>query len=254
MRPIACAESYSGVSGFVALFVCYFPCFSRAGGLLCWVAIGQKTYFHLNHPIKWIRITGVVVSVDHYDKFGLAELDDSSGRTVELKYDLPEVKHRELDLGDGKDTAIIPTGNSEAMAKSEVPKSEPLEKPRPEDQIDHTLLEVGNVVCVKGTIRTYRNARQVDVIKLALVPSTTHELAQMRALLSFQATHLRAPWVVTAEEMATLKVAGSVAEKKRIAREVECRKLGLSEEQWREKRREEKESEESRKGPMFVYV
>lgn len=29
--------------------------------------LGQNIYFHLNHPIRWVRLVGIVVSFEEYD-------------------------------------------------------------------------------------------------------------------------------------------------------------------------------------------
>ena len=47
---------------------------------------GQNIYFYLNHPIRFVRIVGVVVAIDDINlKYSALTLDDGSGATVELK-------------------------------------------------------------------------------------------------------------------------------------------------------------------------
>ncbi|KAK4691823.1 hypothetical protein P7C71_g5261, partial [Lecanoromycetidae sp. Uapishka_2] len=61
---------------------------------------GQKLYFHLNHPIKWVRLVGVIVAFEILPTLWIMILDDSSGATIEL-------------------TSIVHTTNEEAGAWAE---------------------------------------------------------------------------------------------------------------------------------------
>ena len=45
--------------------------------------IGRPLFHYKNHPIKWVRVTGVVVAVDEYAGKNVYTVDDSSGMCVE---------------------------------------------------------------------------------------------------------------------------------------------------------------------------
>ena len=47
-----------------------------------WIA--ERVLFHYgNHPVKWVRVTGVIVAVDEYAGRNVYTVDDSSGMCIE---------------------------------------------------------------------------------------------------------------------------------------------------------------------------
>lgn len=57
-------------------------------------------YFWLNHPIRFVRLVGLVVGSDERERFWQATLDDGSGRSVDLILQLPMVPVRGVHVGD----------------------------------------------------------------------------------------------------------------------------------------------------------
>lgn len=66
---------------------------------------GQHLYFVLNHPIKFVRIVGLVVDIEllGQGKYLLLVLDDGSGSTIECKAEVRQLgKQEEALAGVGK--------------------------------------------------------------------------------------------------------------------------------------------------------
>ncbi|KAF2812244.1 uncharacterized protein BDZ99DRAFT_474447 [Mytilinidion resinicola] len=45
----------------------------------------QSVYFHLNHPIRYVRLIATVVGIEQISKYVILNLDDHSGSTIEAK-------------------------------------------------------------------------------------------------------------------------------------------------------------------------
>jgi hypothetical protein len=45
--------------------------------------LGKPLFHHTNHPIKWVRLTGVIVAADERAGKCIYTLDDSSGVVIE---------------------------------------------------------------------------------------------------------------------------------------------------------------------------
>src|SRR4051812_37527160 len=51
---------------------------------------GQDLYFHLNHPVRWVQVAGVVVAIDGFEGTRGYTIDVSSGATVECRLNVPK--------------------------------------------------------------------------------------------------------------------------------------------------------------------
>ncbi|MCJ1388389.1 hypothetical protein MMC18_001236 [Xylographa bjoerkii] len=217
----------------------------------------QKIHFYLNHPIKWVRLVGVIVAFDASDYRVTFCLDDSSGHTVEVT--CPRDR-----TGAGAIT------NSAATAKT--PAQTPNIKGRTLSgvAIDLAGLDVGSVVKVKGGVGVFRGERQVELERIGTVPrhapptscslhthtptpldsalgyymsptnlrpvaylapihTTTAEAAAWREAQLFRTAVLSVPWSLTPDEQRRLKeeadgTAQCVAEKARRKAERETKR------------------------------
>jgi len=119
---------------------------------------GQNLYFHLNHPIKWIRLVGVIVALDIFPTRWILILDDSSGATIEITCGLPKPKYSTLlkeDLnGLAKTFAILdtPTEGTTATGRS----------------IGLRGIDVGTAVKLKGGIGSFRGEKQVLLERICM--------------------------------------------------------------------------------------
>lgn len=109
---------------------------------------GQNLYFHLNHPIKWIRLVGVIIALDIYPTRWIALLDDSSGATIEVTC--------------GRPAPSLTTHHTNNTSLAEV-LSEPdtLGVTATGHNVDLSGVDVGTVVKVKGGMGPFREVRQV---------------------------------------------------------------------------------------------
>ncbi|CAK7565506.1 MAG: endo-1,3-beta glucanase [Sporothrix epigloea] len=120
---------------------------------------GQNVYFHLNHPIKWVRIAGVVVACADYSGRRIYTVDDGSGATIECSVPAPDRQQHHL--------APVPVVNNP-----------------------------GIVVDVKGELRIFRDTLQIQVVKLTVLRGTQQELRFWAKLQEFAASTLHRPWVL----------------------------------------------------------
>lgn len=123
------------------------------------LATGQNVYFHLNHPIKWVRIAGVVVACADYSGRRIYTVDDGSGATIECSVPAPDRQQHHL--------APVPVVNNP-----------------------------GIVVDVKGELRIFRDTLQIQVVKLTVLRGTQQELRFWAKLQEFAASTLHRPWVL----------------------------------------------------------
>lgn len=116
--------------------------------------LGQNLFFHLNHPIKWIRLIGVIVALDFYPTRWIALLDDSSGATIEITCGRP---------------APAPTtqhANVASLAEVHSTRRDGFETSRKGvtatgRDVDLSGVDIGTVVKVKGGVGSFREVRQM---------------------------------------------------------------------------------------------
>ncbi|KAF2493567.1 hypothetical protein BU16DRAFT_541239 [Lophium mytilinum] len=61
----------------------------------------QGIYFHLNHPIQYVRLIATVVGIDQISKYVILNLDDHSGATIEAK--ITRLEPRDIVIRDAED-------------------------------------------------------------------------------------------------------------------------------------------------------
>ena len=147
-------------------------------------SLGQALYFYLNHPVRFVRLTGVVVSCEKHENVWVMELDDGSGAVINVVYRKEQPIHAvpsrtagHLNRAAGRN---INAGN--AATAPETVGTTPLEHgtrsrlheqeaqvaiPGPQG-VDMAALEVGKVVKVKGTVSVYWGNRQIDLKRMSM--------------------------------------------------------------------------------------
>jgi hypothetical protein len=198
--------------------------------------------FYLNHPIQFIQIIGVVVVLeDYFEKFWLFTIDDSSGATIDVKCRKPE---KTSPVTTTTTTAPPNSKFTRPLKKQEMPvhhstadthkSSAHLEE---EEEIEAQALQtalstmtIGTVVQAKGTITTFRSERQLSLIRLKILPTTSHELALISSRTQFLESTLSHPWVLSRREQKQLQQeahgeheAQNVRERRRKRRQVKMR-------------------------------
>ncbi|KAH6843017.1 hypothetical protein B0I37DRAFT_209846 [Chaetomium sp. MPI-CAGE-AT-0009] len=145
---------------------------------------GQDVYFHLNHPIKWVRISGVVVAVDEHEKMHIYTIDDGSGATLEC---LVNVAPR---AGPGMATATTATKSDSKPDKA--PHSLPI--------VDAPI-DVGHVLDIKGSVGMYRDNKQIRAEKVVHLRSTEQEVIFWEKVTQLKTDVLSKPWVLDRREV-----------------------------------------------------
>ncbi|KAI9870178.1 MAG: hypothetical protein M1830_004557 [Pleopsidium flavum] len=226
----------------------YYPayCFSVSPTLHTWVKLtaadvhalatregfeGQKIYFHLNHAIKWIRVVGVIVAMDDYEKRWIMVVDDSSGATLEVTCAKPapdaEATGTGIAHGKGKDVGRATSASGIA--------------------VDLCNVDIGTVVKLKGGIGEFRGFKQMTLERISIINTTDEEAQCWSELTRFQVEVLSEPWYVPPEtQQRLLEEADGTRrrkeEKERRRRERKGRRAGKV---GRKKRREsDKENQE----------
>ena len=157
---------------------------------------GQNILFYLNHPIRFVRLVGVVVQLDatrpsafaSAARWVLMTLDDGSGECMEVKIELRrpegEASQWEADVEDLKVTFQL-EGLRMWIVGQEI--------------------RVGTVVKAKGTLDAFRGVRQIRLARAAVVADTNSEAKAWAEAAQWKLETLSNPWVLTAEMMAKLE-------------------------------------------------
>lgn len=174
---------------------------------------GGLLLFYLNHPIQFVQVVGVIVVFeDYFEKLWLFTLDDSSGATLDVCCPKPEKKGNE---SGGRFDAHVNRAHRRSVGeqqgtdtvKKDIPSGESED---PDVVAQRTLhatlarLDIGTVVQAKGIITTFRSVRQLKLIRLSIVPTTSHELSLISSRSQFVSSTLSRPWVVSSQKQKTL--------------------------------------------------
>ncbi|KAI0120475.1 hypothetical protein F4776DRAFT_632674 [Hypoxylon sp. NC0597] len=145
---------------------------------------GDDVFFSFNHPIRWVRIVGVVVAIEEWYGNRVYTVDDSSGECIECcKYAPKPVDSRHQDGEAGEPTAITPA-------------------PTPDPLLD---IDVGMTVEVKGSTSTYRGQKRIKIQKLERIRSTNQEVQFWNKIRDFRREVLSRPWVLEKREVRRCK-------------------------------------------------
>jgi hypothetical protein len=165
------------------------------------LAIGQDLYFHLNHPIKWVQVAGVVVAIDEFYGKRSYTIDDSSGATIECLVNIPK---QNANLAAISETAAGGTllqgrdkhgkGTKAASAES----STTLEEVKV--VIDNDI-DVGDILLVKGNVTVFRENKQIRVYRISHLRSTDEEVQFWQKLTDFYDVVLSKPWLLSDKEL-----------------------------------------------------
>lgn len=123
---------------------------------------GQNLYFHLNHPIKWIRLVGVIVAFDVYPTRWIMILDDSSGTTIEMTCRRPgPAKDFEPQLPGENVSSIINTSDARGESMKGITAMG--------GEVDLNGVDVGTVVKAKGGVGSWRGEKQMLLERICIL-------------------------------------------------------------------------------------
>ena len=111
-----------------------------------------SVYFHLNHPIRYVRLVGVVVAFDVYEYRYIMVLDDSSGEAIEVTC--------------GRATETSADTKPETQRTTRGMTKTTIGKTIQDNTVDLTGVNVGTVVKIKGSVGSFRGMKQVQLERL----------------------------------------------------------------------------------------
>jgi hypothetical protein len=169
---------------------------------------GQNIWFWLNHPIKHVRLVGVVVQFElvGFGRYILITLDDSSGANIETKLEVRAMRKPNDELDWPSNTMVDNVGVVITMGLPEV-------------FVDGRILKLGAVVRAQGKIVTFRRGgnagdvvrangkflaareeRQLLLDSITRVQSTNEEAIHWSKTADWKRRVLGKPWVLTTEQ------------------------------------------------------
>lgn len=151
---------------------------------------GQNLFFHLNHPIQWVRIAGIVVAVDEYPGRRIYTVDDSSGVCIECLVDVPKADVALTAAGGVAKLDPKISGTGKAVLPTSAPK-----------RVVPAEVDVGTVIDVKGGLSLFRGHKQVKILKVTVLRSTEQEVAFWEKARKFRCDVLATPWKLTDKEI-----------------------------------------------------
>lgn len=198
--------------------------------------------FYLNHPVQFVQVIGVVVALeDYFEKFWLFTVDDSSGATIDVTCWKPD-KQKE------KDVVNQPQSRHQSTHSADQAHNDPVEAEAQLLQTTLSQVRLGTVVQAKGTLTTFRNVRQLSLLRLTIVPSTTHEMALISSRTDFLSTTLSRPWTLSTSQQAHLRAEAQDEKEEEVQRAGKRRKREAKRQKREERHarlvREEYEAEE----------
>ena len=182
VTDILALSSHPGFEGWY--FHCVVECPATAPPplklTLVLFCLGQDLFFHMNHPIKWVRVAGIVVAIDDFGPWRAYTLDDTSGATIECHINLPKPAAAD-GVFERTDAGNSAASNPPAQQKSQV--------------FDEDVA-IGDIIDVKGTVRVYRQARNIKAEKIVHLRSTMQEVEFWEKLNELRREVLDRPWVL----------------------------------------------------------
>jgi hypothetical protein len=188
-------------------------------------------YFYRNHPIKYVRLSGVVVCFFEYPQRWVFVLDDSSGSTIEFIATRPQDPNNEI--------SISIHGGEERIA---------------ENGADVSGIDVGSIVKVKGLIGEWWGKRQILLERIAIVRDTNEEVRIWQENTKYLVEVLSKPWHVSPEDQKRLLAEAEDDKGKDLVNEEKKRERGrrmqMREERHRAQIQKQWEREETERGKV----
>ncbi|KAI0164193.1 hypothetical protein GGR57DRAFT_278519 [Xylariaceae sp. FL1272] len=160
-------------------------------------------FFVLNHPVRWVRITGVVVAIDDYYGRRVYTIDDSTGHCIECTLVVPKPsKTTDLDQLTARNARLYerpgrPADVTKTTRPAETDRStKDSTIPPPPSNVD-----IGSVVDVKGSIQLFRGQKQIKIQKLVRIHSTDQEVLFWDKIRAFRRDVLSEPWLLSDREV-----------------------------------------------------
>lgn len=158
--------------------------------------LSQHIYFHLNHPIRYVRIVGVIVGITEINlRYTVLTLDDGSGATIEVK--IIRRTANEYAALESQSQPVSNTTISNLHIISQLGRFEIL--------VDGEEIDIGTAVKAKCTISEFRGEKQLEMKRVWVVKSTDEEARNWRETAVYKKEVLSTPWHITREEHRRIK-------------------------------------------------
>ena len=212
--------------------------------MLLWLrnSTGQNLYFHLNHPIKWVRLVGLIVGFEVITNRFILILDDCSGATIEATCvrKVPGTSLTNYGVGatyrrDQTEKVDDDEGNGDTKAPKAMIRIDMRGVTATGREVDLQEIDIGSVVKVKGGIGKFRGQRQIDLERVSVVRSTAEEATAWTENLKFRQDVLDRPWAVAEEEVegAKRELDGLDREKELMQRRKRRRMMKREKDAWK---------------------
>lgn len=168
-----------------------------------------RTYFYLNHPIRYIYLVGVVVAIDDINlRYTTLTIDDGSGATLEVKITrlAPEMYNP---VDSPSNTEVDNLNVFSRLGQFDI-------------TVDDQIVDIGTTIKVKGTISEFRGFKQLDLKRIWVVTTTNEEVRFWHALATFKNDVLGRKWHLSKTEGENIKKERKMEQRK--ARDYERQK------------------------------
>ncbi|KAI9714618.1 MAG: hypothetical protein M1828_001155 [Chrysothrix sp. TS-e1954] len=202
---------------------------------------GQGIYHHLNHPIRFVYLCGIVTAIEFpHPRFVIFTLDDGSGRVVDVKVERFAPGEKEADKVAGSGTIV--DGMKVGRECSEVGCG-----------LEHLFLggevvRTGTVIKAKGVIETFRGMYQLLLKRASVVKSMAEEVEVWKSYADFVESTISKPWVLSEASIKKSKTESRERarneERSRRERERRLKSRKTKRREWEMKMREWEERQE----------
>ncbi|OCK78360.1 hypothetical protein K432DRAFT_302162 [Lepidopterella palustris CBS 459.81] len=153
---------------------------------------GQNIYWHLNHPIRFVRLVGVIVAIDDINaKYTILTLDDSSGATIEVK-----ITRLPTNI-----STLVECPSNTTVSNVHVA----IRRGVFEVEVDGQNLDIGTVIKAKCTIAEFRGNKQLELKRVSVVRSTDEEVRAWAETARFRKDVLEKSWVLSERDQKQIK-------------------------------------------------
>lgn len=183
-----------------------------------------RLYHYLNHPVKWVKIIGVVVAIDEFATRRVYTIDDASGAGVECSCVLPAPTPASINLLPGvTSTSKTESSNTATQpTKIEIKSAEPQSVTNP--SIPYGIIDVGTTLKIRGRVGNFRDIVQVEVVNATVVKDMDVEVKFWDEALKFWTDVIGKEWVLSEEVVEEMGRKEERRRKKQFRREKEKKK------------------------------
>jgi hypothetical protein len=183
-----------------------------------------RLYHYLNHPVKWVKIIGVVVAIDEFATRRVYTIDDASGACIECSCILPAPTPASIKLLPGvTSTSKTESSNTAAQpTKIEIKSAEPQSVTNP--SIPYGIIDVGTTLKIKGRVGSFRDIIQIEAVNATVVKDMDVEIKFWDEALNFRKDVIGQRWVLSEEVVEEIRRMEEKRRRRDFKREKEKKK------------------------------